>query len=153
HSVGVARQYCGTLGKIANCQVAVTAALWTGRRAWPVGAELYLPESWVNDPDRRRAARVPTSLELHRKWRLGLTLLRRARANGLQITGVAGDAEYGEPHAFRTAVDRMGLRYALGVRQNLTVFRGVPRLVAWVPSPRGGRPRTRPYLAPDQQPL
>ena len=59
HSVGVARQYCGALGKVANCQVAVTAALWTGRRAWPLGALLYLPEPWTNDLARRAAAGIP----------------------------------------------------------------------------------------------
>src|SRR5512134_3826568 len=53
HSVGVARQYCGALGKIANCQVAVTAALWTGTRAWLLGALLYLPQSWSEDATRR----------------------------------------------------------------------------------------------------
>jgi hypothetical protein len=56
HSVGVARQYCGALGKISNCQVAVTAALWTGTRAWLLGALLYLPQSWIEDADRRSAA-------------------------------------------------------------------------------------------------
>ena len=59
HSVGVARQYCGALGKVANCQVAVTAALWTGQRAWPMGALLYLPEAWTSDLARRAAARIP----------------------------------------------------------------------------------------------
>ena len=58
HSVGVARQYCGTLGKIANCQVAVTAALWTGVRAWMLGARLYLPEEWLTP---RAAAARPDS--------------------------------------------------------------------------------------------
>ena len=54
HSVGVARQYCGALGKVANCQIAVTVALWTGARAWMLGATLYLPEAWLT-PERARA--------------------------------------------------------------------------------------------------
>ena len=62
-SVGVARQYCGTLGKIANCQVAVTAALWTGARAWMVGASLYLPEAWLT-PEARQRARIPAMVPL-----------------------------------------------------------------------------------------
>jgi SRSO17 transposase len=77
HSVGVARQYCGALGKVANCQVAVTAALWTGHRAWPMGALLYVPDEWTTDPPRRVAARIPTSVTFQEKCRLALTLLRR----------------------------------------------------------------------------
>ena len=61
HSVGVARQYCGALGKIANCQVAVTAALWTGGRAYLLGTTLYLPEEWVTDAARDRARIPPRS--------------------------------------------------------------------------------------------
>jgi SRSO17 transposase len=59
HSVGVARQYCGALGKIANCQVATTAALWSGPRAWLTGALLYLPKEWLGDRDRRAVAQIP----------------------------------------------------------------------------------------------
>jgi SRSO17 transposase len=59
HSVGVARQYCGALGKVANCQVAVTAALWTGHRAWPLGALRYLPTEWTRDPQRRATVSIP----------------------------------------------------------------------------------------------
>ena len=62
HSVGAARQYCGALGKVANCQVAVTAALWTGHRAWPMGALLYLPQSWISDLARRTTARIPAAV-------------------------------------------------------------------------------------------
>lgn len=83
-SVGVARQYCGVLGKIANCQVAVTVALWTGVRAWIVGARLYLPEAWLT-PAQRTRAQIPTTVHFQEKWRLALTLLRQVRAAGLEI--------------------------------------------------------------------
>ena len=76
-SVGVARRSCGALGKIANCQVAVTAALWTGARAWCLGALLYLPEEWVT-PSARQQARIPASVRFQAKWRLALRLLRQA---------------------------------------------------------------------------
>src|SRR5215217_4000351 len=80
HSVGVARQYCGALGKIANCQVAVTAALWTGARAWLIGALLYLPQVWLSVPDRRAVTHIPRRTVFQEKWRQALTLIRRARA-------------------------------------------------------------------------
>ena len=90
-SVAVARQYCGTLGKVANCQVAVTAALWTGVRAWMVGAALYLPEEWLT-PEARQRARIPATVRFQEKWRLALTLLRQIRAAGFDVTAVLGDA-------------------------------------------------------------
>ena len=70
YSVGVARQYCGALGKVANCQVAVTAALWTGLRAYLLGAALYLPEEWLTETERARA-RIPASVRFQEKWRPG----------------------------------------------------------------------------------
>jgi len=102
HSVGVARQYCGALGKVANCQVAVTVALWTGVRAWLLGATLYLPAAWATDAARRAEARIPARVAFQEKWRLALTLLRRVRAAGLTITAVVGDAEYGDNSGCRT---------------------------------------------------
>jgi SRSO17 transposase len=128
HSVGVARQYCGAVGKVANCQVAVTAALWTGRRAWPLGALLYLPEAWTTDADRRRRARIPSSVTFQEKWRIALTLWRRIRAAGIQVTAVVADAEYGDNSTVRQALHRAKLPYALGISPTLTVFRGTPTL-------------------------
>jgi SRSO17 transposase len=147
-SVGVARQYCGALGKIANCQVAVTAALWTGARAWLIGALLYLPEAWLADPERRALAQIPRGVVFQEKWRQALTLIRRARAAGLQLTAVVADAEFGDVSAFRHALHTWGLAYAVGVSRHLTVFRGTPTTHAPAPRPRG-RPRTRAVLSPE----
>jgi SRSO17 transposase len=150
HSVGVARQYCGALGKIANCQVAVTAALWTGVRAWMVGARLYLPEEWLTLEQRQRA-RIPKTVRFQEKWRLALTLLRQVRASGITVTAVLGDAEFGENATLRRALHRAKLPYALGVSSELKVFLGTPPLVAPAPLVGKGRPRTQPLLAPGVQ--
>lgn len=145
HSVGVARQYCGTLGKVANCQVAVTVALWTGLRAYLLGAALYLPEAWLTDA-ARAPARIPDGVRFQEKWRQALTLLRQVRASGLTVTGVLADAEFGDNRLFRAMLHRLRLPYAVGISSSQTVFVGRPRLVP--PSGgRMGRPRTRPDLA------
>lgn len=146
HSVGVARQYSGTLGKIANCQIAVTAALWTGVRAWLLGVELYLPEMWLT-PDHRARARIPRAVQFQEKWRLAVSLIRRVRAAGIQIELITADAGYGDAHAFRTAIDRLGLAYVVGVSSSLTCWLGMPKVVPPPPRPRGGRPRTRAVVA------
>jgi SRSO17 transposase len=138
HSVGVARQYCGALGKVANCQVATTAALWTGVRGWLLGAALYLPDAWLT-PARRAAARIPATVRFQEKWRQALTLLRQVRAAGFALTAVLGDAEFGDVAAFRTALHRLQLAYALGISSNVTVFRTRPRHEA--PPRRSGRGR------------
>src|SRR5262249_39911405 len=145
-SVGVARQYCGALGKIANCQVAVTVALWTGVRAWIVGARLYLPETWLT-PAQRTRAQIPATVHFQEKWRLALTLLRQVRAAGLEITAVVGDAEFGDNAKLRRTLHRAQLPYALGVSANLTIFLGTPP-AAVPPSGPIGRPRTQLVLAP-----
>jgi SRSO17 transposase len=127
HSVGVARQYCGTLGKVANCQVAVTAALWNGARAWMLGAVLYLPEPWLT-ADARQRAKIPITVAFQEKWRLALTLLRQSRAAGFRVTAVLGDADFGDNAMLRRALHRWKLPYALGISSTLTVFRGTPRV-------------------------
>jgi SRSO17 transposase len=149
YSVGVARQYCGSLGKIANCQVAVTAALWTGARAWMLGATLYLPQAWLT-PEARERARIPSTIRFQEKWRLALTLLRQIRASGFHLTAVVGDAEFGDNATLRRTLHRAKLPYALGVSSDLKVFLGTPR-VERPPALFGkGRPRTRPVLAPGE---
>lgn len=152
HSVGVARQYSGTLGKIGNCQVAVTAVLWTGVRAWLVGAALYLPREWSADPARRQAARIPTSTVFREKWRLAVQLLRHARAAGLQITAVVADAGYGDVTILRRVLHRLGLPYALGISSTLTAFLGTPAIDA-PPRGRGRRRRRATLVDPRETPL
>jgi len=148
-SVGVQRQYSGTLGKIGNCQVAVTAALWTGVQAWLVGAQLYLPEGWLT-PAQRDRGRIPKTVRFQEKWRQALTLLQQVRASQIEVTAVAADAEFGDCTAFRHALHQLRLAYAVGVSSRLTVFLGTPALVS-EPRPGRGRPRTRPRLAPGVQ--
>jgi SRSO17 transposase len=138
-SVGVARQYCGALGKIANCQVATTVALWTGARAWCLGATLYLPDTWLV-PERRQMARIPAGVRFQEKWRHALTLLRQVRAAGFELTAVLGDAEFGDVTTLRAALHRLRLPYALGVSADLTVFTHRPRVV---PPRRRRSPWTR----------
>lgn len=143
HSVGVARQYCGALGKIANCQVATTALLWAKGRAWMLGATLYLPQEWTRDRARCARVHVPPDVRFQEKWRLALTLLRRARAAGLTVTAVLADAAYGDVTVFREALHRLHLPYALGISSHLTVFVGTPPVAVPAAATRRGRPPTR----------
>jgi len=138
-SVAVARQYCGTLGKVANCQVAVTAALWTDVRAWMLGAALYIPQEWLTAEARQRA-RIPATVQFQEKWRLALTLLRQIRAAGFHLTAVLGDAEFGDNATLRRTLHRLKLPYALGISSTLTVFRGTPAVA--VPLRKPGRTAT-----------
>ena len=146
---GVARQYCGTLGKIANCQVAVTAALWTGARAWMLGASLYLPEAWLT-PEARQRARIPATRAVPGEMATGAhAAAAGARAAGSRVTAVLGDAEFGDNATLRRTLHRAKLPYALGVSSTLTVFPGTPALTA--PAPLVGRAPADAPLGPGVQ--
>ncbi len=93
-SVGVARQYTGTLGKVGNCQVAVTCCYADGQATWPVAVRLYLPKSWAYDPERRQQARVPTAVAFQTKPEIALALLDQARAWGVPHSCVVADADF-----------------------------------------------------------
>ncbi len=146
-SVGVARQYTGTLGKIGNCQVAVTATLWSDARAWLIGAALYLPEAWLLDRARCEKARIPPTVVFLKKWELALGLLREARAAGVDVAAVLADAGYGDAAAFRAALHELALAYAVGMASTTSVFRGTPQFTAPTrpARPGRGRPRGRPW--------
>lgn len=127
HSVGVARQYCGLQRQVANCQKLVTAALWTGSRAYLAGAALYLPEEW-DTVERRRRGQIPPTVTRQPVWRLAVTLLRQVRASGLHLTGVLADAEFGDNRMVRALLHRLQLPYAVGVSTHLRAFAATPTL-------------------------
>src|SRR5262245_39937871 len=143
HSVGVARQYSGTLGKVANCQVAVTLQYATAHDVFALDAELYLPEEWGRDPARLAAAGVPAGLGDRPKWRIALELLARARENGL--TGVAlADSAYGDVTEVRPALGAGRWLSWLGLSSTLQVV-AADHDFGPVPEYRGtGRPPSRP---------
>lgn len=118
-SVGVQRQYCGALGKTGNCQVAVTTALIGAQGVWPTSCELYVPAGWAADAARREQARVPPTVHYREKWRMAVAQVRAVRKAGFAIRAVVADADYGSTAAFRTALEREGVRYAVAVRGNV----------------------------------
>jgi SRSO17 transposase len=142
HSVGVKRQYCGALGKIANCQVAVSTVLIGGYLAWPLTFELYLPKEWVTDETRRRKARIPETVRFREKWRLALSHIRRALQAGLQPAAVVADADYGSTAAFRGGLERLGLRYGVAIRWFLTVWTAGARRADTVAAVAGTLPES-----------
>lgn len=121
HSVGVQRQYCGALGKIGNCQVAVSSVLIGERLAWPLSCELYLPAAWLDDPDRRAEATIPERTRFREKWRIALAHVRAVLQAGFEVAAVVADADYGRSAAFRRGLERLGLRYAVAIRSETAV--------------------------------
>ena len=147
-SVGVARQYCGTLGKVGNCQLGVFLAYVSARGHALVDKRLYLPPAWTADPARCHAAGVPAEVGYQSKAELGLAMLRQARAAGhLQGNWVAGDDAYGMVPTLREALAAEGWQYVLDVPQTTPVFTQPAQTVVPPWSGRGRVP-TKPRLAP-----
>jgi SRSO17 transposase len=107
-----------------------------------LGATLYLPKEWTRDRVRGERVGVPPTIRFQEKWRLAVTLVRRARAAGLTFTAVLADAAYGDVTVLREALHRLNSPYALGISSHLTVFVGVPRTAPPEPTRRRGRPPT-----------
>lgn len=140
HSVGVARQYCGRLGKQDNCQVAVSLSLATVRGSLPLDYRLYLPDEWTDDRARCRKAGVPREIEFRSKGELAREQIERALATGLARGIVLGDAGYGNEAAFRDRLSEQALPYVLGVRANTAVWWGEHQPA---PAGEGEPPRKR----------
>jgi len=145
HSVGVARQYCGALGKTANCQVAVTLDLGTEESSTPLDWGLYLPESWINDPVRRKKAGIPEEIKFKTKTELALDLIDEVRRWGLQDRLILSDSGYGDAYEFRQGLRSRELDYVVQVSGDLTGWTEDPH-PAEPPMKRGGKiPRKRLY--------
>src|SRR5919199_2654837 len=114
-SVGVARQYCGQLGKRENCQVAVTLTVATETASLPVAYRLYLPEAWAGDPERRAMAGVPEEVGFATKPAIALDEIGQALADGVPPGVVVTDAGYGNDTDFRDGVTGLGLPYVAGI--------------------------------------
>jgi SRSO17 transposase len=143
HSVGVARQYCGALGKRANCQVLVSLTLAHGEVPVPLALRLYLPEAWADDADRRERAKVPAAVNFQTKGALALAELDRVTTAGVHFGLVLADAGYGTSAEFRAGLTTRGLRWAVGI---LGVQKVYPATVTLAPPTQGatGRPQTHP---------
>ena len=123
HSVGVARQYCGQVGKQENCRVAVSLSVTTQTVSLPVAWRLYLPESWAQDQERREQAGVPEEISFETKPAIALQQIRGAVEEGIPTAPVLGDAGYGNDTQFREGVTALRLLYILGVSSSTTVWK------------------------------
>jgi SRSO17 transposase len=153
HSVGVARQYCGEIGKQDNCQVAVSLSLATPAASVPVGWQLYLPEEWAQDPARRARAGVPDDIAFSTKPEIALAQIRTALADGVPTGTVLADAAYGTNTAWRDSLAALDVRYGVGVVSSVTVW--APGTGPVPPAPwRGhGRPPVRHRRDADHAPV
>jgi len=143
HSVGVARQYCGQLGKTDTCRVAVSLSLATAAGSLPLGYRLYLPKEWAEDQGRCTRAGVPKEMSFATKGEMAWAQIEAALAAGIPRGPVLIDAGYGDEAALRDRLSAQGLTYAVGIRPATAVWWDAHR-PARAPAKAGrGRPRTR----------
>jgi len=139
HSVGVARQYCGQLGKQDNCQVAVSLSAANDHASLPIDYRLYLPREWADDPARCARAGVPDDVVFQTKPQIALGQLRAACAGGITAEAVLADAGYGADTDFRDAITELGLAYVVGVSPTISLW--PPGTGPLPPKPWSGRGR------------
>jgi SRSO17 transposase len=122
HSVGVARQYCGQLGKQDNCRVAVSLSVSTNTASLPIAFHLYLPEVWATDAERRKEGRIPEQIRFRTKPQIALQQIRQAVQDEVTHAPVLADAGYGVDSQFRGGITELGLPYVVGVQSTTSVW-------------------------------
>jgi SRSO17 transposase len=122
-SPGVQRQYTGSVGKIANCQIGVSLTLCTPTEHVPVDMQLYLPEVWTKDRIRCEKAKIPADLEFRPKWQIALEMMQSALEKGLPKGVALADAAYGNVGEFRAGLRWLDFEYAVGVNATTVVTR------------------------------
>jgi SRSO17 transposase len=142
HSVGVAHQYCGALGKQANCQCLVSVTLACDDIPVPVALRLYLPENWAKDATRREKACIPEDISFRPKWKMALAEIARIREHGVTFGTVLADGGYGVCAEFRQGLTAMNLRWAVGIGPEQKVYPVAAR-TRMPRAPAVGRPSTR----------
>lgn len=158
HSVCVTRQYCGALGKVANCQVGVSLTYVGQEISWPYTMDLYIPQSWDNieNPEctlMRRKTRIPETARYREKWKIALEQIDLARAEGVPHRAVIADSWYGSIPDFRKNLAERGEHYVVGIYSNTEVFIDSPVFIEPQPKKRKrGRPRKYPKLVETNPP-
>jgi SRSO17 transposase len=153
HSVGVTRQYSGTLGKTDNCQVAVSLHYAAPNGDYPLALRLFLPESWTSEPERMTAARIPTKQqEAQTKGEIALDLLDQVRGEGLPHRGVVVDAGYGMSVEFRRGLDKRNEPFVVGIASTEAVFAQPPTWAVRPDVAGPGRPPRRWYITAETPP-
>ena len=153
HSVGVTRQYSGTLGKTDNCQVAVSLHYAAPNGDYPLALRLFLPDAWTSQPERMKAVHVPTAEQAPQtKGEIALTLLDQVRGEGLPHRAVVADAGYGLSVDFRRGLEERGEPYVVGIAGQEAVFAKPPEWAVRLATTETGRPPTRWYLTAETPP-
>jgi SRSO17 transposase len=122
HSVGVQRQYSGTLGKVGNCQIGVSLSVATRAEHLPIDFELYLPEEWASNRAKRASAHIPREVQFATKIDLAISMIERAKRHGIPGDIVLADSAYGQSVLFREAIRSEGLDYGVAIKANTKVW-------------------------------
>ena len=153
HSVGVARQYCGQIGKQDNCQVAVSLSVANDAASLPIAYRLYLPQAWADNPEQRHKAKIPPEVVFQTKPQIALDQIAAAKAQGVAPGVILADAGYGADGGFRAGLSALGLAYVVGVQPTLSVWHPGDGPLPAKPWSGRGRPPSLLRRSPDKKPV